>query len=211
MWSPALKKSFLFLGLTLTQLLAPHSQASEWSMNRSGLRNTHAAPLGVAGAHDAMCPGPVAAQWDKPAAYKGGRLPDSRENRQCLALGNSQSLFLDLWTIPTKKHEKLLQDLHPAARPHLRAALFHAKPEEALRRTILSNVYQIHLADLAHNHIRPLRAQTLVDIINGMITVAHNRGGALSDTDPFVVGSIFISRAPMKSIALKKPRDEDTQ
>ena len=106
-------------------------------------------------------------------------------------------------------HE-IQQDLHPVARRALGSALFDAKPEEALRRCITHSVGERHRESAAHL-VKLLDRQTLVDILNMMCVVARNRGGYLQDRDPFAEASVFISRAPMKSIAMKKPRDEDAQ
>lgn len=106
-------------------------------------------------------------------------------------------------------HE-IQQDLHPVARRALGSAPFDAKPEEALRRCITHSVGERHRESAAHL-VKLLDRQTLMDIFNMMCVVARNRGGYLQDTDPFAEASVFISRAPMKSIAMKKPRDEDAQ
>ena len=231
-----MKKSSLVLGLILTQLLAPHSQASEWRGNSSGLVETNASPLGVAGAHDALCPAREAGLWSEPAVYKDVRVPDNEGNKFWVSDGNSRylvPLFRRLAATSKQKSpapahlrglEKLLQNLHPGARHALGCALFDAKPEEALRISIAYNVGERHRESVVH-HVKFLDHQTLVDILNMMCILASNRDAVIGRTssygtlkkpfldwqDPFVEGSVFISRAPMKSITMKKPCDEDTQ
>lgn len=140
-------------------------------------------------------------------------------------LGKNATLSLVLHAVTWHRHryDPRIQELHPDGRHAFKFKLISQKPKDALRTCVLTNTPQEHLPFVTP-HIISLGRQTLADIFNMMCIVARNIHTDLEGPrhysgatipgfadDTRVLESIFISRAPMRYIAMRKPCDEDAQ